>query len=105
MNIDKVPSRDMVRQILSKDSKDDIPKELLKELIKGLSNDIFDISPAKRKDSSAKTYTGVKSDDSESESEEEPQLSRSRLSQQVRISTASTSTDYTALYDAILQKT
>jgi hypothetical protein len=39
-------------------SKDDIPKQLLKKLINGLSNDIFDESPAKKKDSSAKTQNG-----------------------------------------------
>ena len=102
MDIDKVPSRDMVRQILMQYSKDDIPKELLKKLINGLSNDIFDESPAKKKDSRAKTQNGDKSDDSGSESEEEPQLSRSRLSQQVQVTTP---TDFTALCDAIMQKT
>ncbi len=61
----------MVRQILVQYSKDDIPKELLKKLINGLSDDIFDESPAKKKASSAKTQTGDKSDDSGSESEEE----------------------------------
>jgi hypothetical protein len=46
MDIDKVSSRDMVRQILIQYSKVDIPKELLKKLINELSNDIFYESPA-----------------------------------------------------------
>ena len=92
----------MVRQILMQYSKDDIPKELLKKLINWFSNDIFDESPAKKKDSRVKTQNGDKSDDSGSESEEEPQLSRSRLSQQVQVTTP---TDFTALCDAIMQKT